>query len=254
MSKKTDKVQELDLKNPSGGTLVVGDLHGCAEELERLLKRASFRHGRDRLVMVGDLFVKGPAPVETARMLQDLGALTVLGNHDAILLKRRGGLTGQDEHAQCARLLEEGSPWVWKWLEEAPLALRLPGGWVVHGGIDPRMGVSRTSRSDFLNLRRLEDTPGRPFWWEKWQGPERVVFGHDARRGLVWQGSEKQPVAVGLDTGCVYGGRLTGLWWEERHLVSVGATRMWTPVPRLLSPQEGGRPSSSSSIPASPPS
>ena len=62
---------------------------------------------------------------------------------------------------------------------------------------------------------------GRP-WFDFWHGPETVIFGHWAARGRV-----DLPLCKGLDTGCVYGGRLTGLWWPRREWVSVPAHRRW---------------------------
>ena len=99
---------------------------------------------------------------------------------------------------------------------------------VVHGGVVPGVPIEKQEREHFLTLRSIREdgTPskkieGRP-WAAVWKGPERIVFGHDAVRGL-----QQEPMATGLDTGCVYGGKLTALLLPERKLVSVSARKSY---------------------------
>lgn len=62
-------------------------------------------------------------------------------------------------------------------------------------------------------------------WAEAWNGPETIVFGHDAVRRL-----QQYPHAIGIDTGCVYGGKLTAIRWPSRELVSVPAKGSYVKV------------------------
>src|SRR5512138_2797540 len=63
-------------------TIVVGDVHGCLEELDDLLVTAGYTPGKDRLVFLGDLLDRGPDPVGVVRRVRELGAECVLGNHE----------------------------------------------------------------------------------------------------------------------------------------------------------------------------
>lgn len=190
-------------------TLFVGDIHGCAIELKALVKRAS----PTRLVLLGDLFTKGPDPRGVWEIIQEQRAEAVLGNHDDRVLAR-----GRDQDRIPERALD--------WLATLPLWLEGPGWLAVHAGIDPARGPQGTSRDQLLNMRRYPDgDEGSPnaFWWQLYRGPRLVIYGHDARRGLV----DRRPYTLGLDTGCVYGGALTGYLLEEDRVIPEQARRSW---------------------------
>jgi len=191
----------------------VGDVHGCADELEHLVHLAQ----PSRIVLVGDLFTKGPKPLETWRCIERLEAEAVLGNHDAAMLAR------PTRYRSMAL-----PPAAWAWLERLPLT-RQVGEWtVVHAGLDPTRGRAGTRRATALVVRRWpnDTSDAHPFWFEIWPGPERVVYGHDAIRGL----QDHRPRTLGLDTGCVYGGRLTGYLVEADRVLSVPAARVYCAV------------------------
>jgi Calcineurin-like phosphoesterase len=214
-------------------TLLIGDVHGCVDELQALLAAAGVTP-QDRVVLVGDLVAKGPDSRGVVRLARERGFQAVLGNHDAAVLRVRqpdaGGRPPRPEHRRVAASLSDED---WRWLEALPLTLALPehGVRVVHAGLVPGVPLEAQAREDLLNLRSI--TPGGRGsrrieegvpWASVWQGPEHVVFGHDAVRGL-----QRHPFATGLDTGCVYGGALTGLLLPERRLVSVPARRAYVP-------------------------
>lgn len=209
-------------------TVIIGDVHGCIEELDQLL--LSCGHGfSDRLVFVGDLIAKGPDSEAVVRRARELGALGVKGNHDEHVLRwyRRGPAAPgalKPVHRQVAEAL---GPKDWAYLEALPLWLRLEEHEVivVHGGLVPGVALEAQDPEDLLTLRSI-DPHGRPSkrvdggvpWASLWRGPETVVFGHDALRGL-----QRHPHAIGLDTGCVYGGQLSALVLPERRTVAVAA-------------------------------
>ncbi len=226
-------------------TVVVGDVHGCLDELRALLERVSFRPGEDLLVSVGDLVNKGPDSVGVVRLVRSLGGRAVMGNHDDLVVRclaarRHKDDAGFPEGARriAKRLDDENAAW----LEALPLSLTLPEHHtvVVHAGLEPRIPLSAQRRESLLTMRsvRSDGTPskriedGEP-WASLWPGPEHVLFGHDAVRGL-----QRWPYATGLDTGCVYGGRLTAMLLPERTLVSVPARRAYAEPGRSVAKQQ----------------
>lgn len=221
-------------------TWIVGDVHGCALELRDLLDRVGFGAG-DRLLLTGDLLDKGPDPVGILDLLRQTGAEAVLGNHDVAvrelgraMLRGEEPAVGRSAYLRvCLRTLAAAGR-----LEEAveicaSLPLTIAGaGWIlVHGGLHPTGGVAATDERMATTLREFPPgEPGARKWWEQWEGEETIVFGHDARQGLVDRRVGGKPRCIGLDTGCVYGGSLTAWSPELDRFVSVPARKAWHPV------------------------
>lgn len=215
-------------------TIFIGDVHGCAEELDLLL-RACGHAPDDRVVLLGDLVAKGPDSVGVLARVRALGLRGVLGNHDAHVLAARGGSlpSGKRLKPHHQAVVDALGDADWALLAALPLYLRLPelGVLAVHAGLVPGVPLAQQSPTWLLNLRSL-GPDGRPSkrldgvaWGSRWTGPERVLHGHDALRGL-----QRHPHALGLDTGCVYGGKLSA--WVEApgepgRLVQVDARRAW---------------------------
>jgi hypothetical protein len=141
-------------------------------------------------------------------------------------------------HRELARSLR---PVDWSLIQNTPLFVDLPehGLRVVHAGIVPGVPLAKQKPQTFLRIRTVQD-PKRPrgekhvLWGTRYTGPPHIVFGHNAAPGL-----QLHPWATGLDTGCVYGGRLTAIVLAEGQkmprsyaarrgvLVSERARRMW---------------------------
>ena len=191
-------------------TLFVGDVHGCSASLRALVDQVR----PDRLILLGDLFAKGPDPAGVWNIIEEYRAESVLGNHDARVLGVIG-FSGDSKHHRAARALPEAAH---AWLHHLPLFLHGPDWVAVHAGVHPTEGVGGTSRKMALTMRRWPDDEnlGNPFWFQLWKGPARVFYGHDAIRGV-----QVHPHSVGLDSGCVYGNLLSGWILEEERLVQV---------------------------------
>ncbi len=202
--------------------IFIGDIQGCREPLERLLAAVAFAPGRDRLLPVGDLVNKGPDSPGTLALLMSLGAEPVLGNHDLHWLKKA----------------REGSDAQRAWLRAQPVVRVFDDAIMVHAGLHPRWDEAHLAHltpdevNFAVNVRYIDadgqppaddwPPPGPPYrpWDDFYRGTKRVVFGHWARRGLV-----VRPQCVGLDTGCVYGGRLSAWIAEEDRIVQVDGWR-----------------------------
>jgi hypothetical protein len=224
-------------------TWVIGDVHGCAEELAELLERLAPGED-DRLIALGDLYHRGPDPLGVARLLTARSVEIVLGNHEHAVLSRLAllgegaswtGLDAEDlpgdgntrladfDPAFSAELLEplRGRPYFLK--GESPL-----GPWVaVHAGVVPGQRVDRTAPERLVRLRRMKGVRGEPYWYEVYGGPELVLFGHTSSpipRRCLHQG---RMVALGLDTGCVYGGHLSAYRVEDGEIEAVAARRKY---------------------------
>jgi hypothetical protein len=200
-------------------TIFVGDVHGCHDELVDLLSKLGWSR-EDRLVMVGDLVVRGPNPTGVLDLLMQVGARSVRGNHEDRLLswRRSHGRYGLGNQPYAtARSLKKQH---WEWLASLPLTLALPehGVRVAHAGLAPGVPVEQQTPRALMYMRTLDrdgnpqvhgERTGRSLWAPHYEGPEHVVFGHYARPQ-----PQLHAHATGLDTGCVYGGRLTAMVLE----------------------------------------
>jgi bis(5'-nucleosyl)-tetraphosphatase (symmetrical) len=218
----------------TGRRLFVGDLHGCRGELQSLLEKFGFRPGLDSLFSVGDVVGKGPDVKGTLQLLRDLDASVVAGNHDLSLLRAARSAPETLAPKQAAYLAALGGDlpiWV-AWMETWPYYRDLGDILLVHAGLEP--GKSDPAEMDprVLSEVRTWDGLGRdlnrdgdPPWFECIHPTKTVVFGHWAKRGLV-----DLPGFKGLDTGCVYGGRLTGWSPEEDAFFQVPAERAYASI------------------------
>jgi len=235
-------------------TVIVGDVHGCLDELRDLFRACSVNWGADRVILVGDLVAKGPDSQGVVQLVRERRVEAVLGNHDVKVLsyapdatrpKVKDGDRHNDKdgaksrekselvrnHALVARSL---GPDDWSTLGRLPLYLELPdlNTVVVHAGLVVGLPLPLQPRDLVTNMRSIRPD-GQPSkrvdagvpWASTWPGPRHVVFGHDAVRGL-----QRHPFATGLDTGCVYGGSLSALILPERRLVSVPARRSYVGI------------------------
>lgn len=225
---------------------IIGDVHGCCDELEALLQHLGYTRidskawehplGR-KAVFVGDLVDRGPRIVDTLKtviaMSRAGSALCVPGNHDVKLKRKLDGRDVTVSHGLDRTLteLDRESPSfraeVREFLDGLVSHYVFDGGQLVvaHAGMKEEMqgrGSARvrefalfgetTGETDEFGL------PVRYNWAAEYRGRASVVYGHTPVPQPEWLNR-----TINIDTGCVFGGRLTALRWPEKELVSVPA-------------------------------
>jgi serine/threonine protein phosphatase 1 len=186
---------------------VLGDVHGCLREFETMLDRLDVTDD-DLVVVVGDLVRKGPDSAGVVDRVRELDNVrTVRGNNEEKFL------TGE-KTAASAGLTEAHV----EWMADQPVAITFGDALVVHGGVDPRRPLVAHTVHDLQTTRSLSTGYERPFWWDVYDGPRTVFFGHTPLAAPVVRDR-----AVGLDTGCVYGGELTAYDYRADALRTVAS-------------------------------
>ncbi|MFL6227459.1 MAG: metallophosphoesterase [Pyrinomonadaceae bacterium] len=210
-------------------TIVIGDIHGCYDELSDLLDRVGVG-ADDRVVAVGDLVVKGEKNREVLDLfISDPRFSAVIGNHDRALLRHwlRVEKSHSKAHKKARKELKDGRALYMAYLASLPTTIDLGTHLVVHAGLRPGVPLSEQTIEDLTELRTLGLDRTSRFgvpWYDVYDGRQIVLFGH-------WPANEPRRAkrALGLDTGCVYGYRLTAYVVESDALVSVPARRAYDP-------------------------
>lgn len=202
---------------------VLGDVHGCLREFEAMIDRLGVT-GDDLVVVVGDLVRKGPdsaGVVDRVRSADNV--VTVRGNNEEKFL------TGEKDRTD-AGLSEDHVAWI----AAQPAAISFGDALVVHGGVDPRKGLDEHTLTELQNTRSLVSGYERPFWWDVYDGPRTVFFGHTPLAAPVLREH-----AVGLDTGCVYGNQLTAYDYRtgDLHVVEPGQTHEERAASKFVEPK-----------------
>ena len=219
----------LDEQRQRRRVMIVGDIHGCCDELQELLD--SYGHPDDTLILVGDLVNKGPKSAAVVKIARERKALAVVGNHELASLrawtKRQGGLNPNVEtyYSWTDELSLEDV----EYMKQLPFTIRLPlhQALVVHAGIVPGVELEAQDLLSMVTMRNLVPVEGREYtgesegedlmhresqcaseaaqyvasessnrgsaWAPLWQGPYHIYFGHDAKRRL-----QRCPFATGF--------------------------------------------------------
>ncbi|MGW2050876.1 polynucleotide kinase-phosphatase [Streptomyces sp. NPDC001858] len=247
-----------DLTHLTGPFDIIGDIHGCAIELESLLGKLGYADGVHpegrQAVFVGDLVDRGPDSPGVLRrvmsMVRSGSALCVPGNHENKYGRHLKGRKVQHTHGlaetieQMETESDEFRAEVREFIDSLVSHYVLDGGKLVvcHAGL-PEKYHGRTSgrvRSHALYGDTTGETdefglPVRYPWAEDYRGRAAVVYGHTPVPEATWLNN-----TICLDTGAVFGGKLTALRWPERELVDVPAEQVWYEPARPLKAEAPG--------------
>jgi protein phosphatase len=239
-------------KHEHGPFDIIGDVHGCCDELEELLAKLGYVGGKHpqgrKAIFVGDLVDRGPRVVDVLRLVQKMvetgNAFCVPGNHDWKLTRWLRGQKVTIAHGlqqsidEISRLDDAARGSIKRFLDGLVSHYVFDGGSLVvsHAGLREEMhgrtaGAIRefclygetTGETDEFGL------PVRYNWAAEYRGKAMVVYGHTPVVQPEWLNN-----TINVDTGCVFGGRLTALRYPERELVDVAARREYTPSLRPL--------------------
>ena len=202
---------------------VLGDIHGCLREFDQMLDQLDVTDD-DLVAVVGDLVRKGPDSAGVVDRVRELeNVVTVRGNNEEKLL------TG-DKARTDAGLREDHI----EWIAAQPAALSFGDALVVHGGVDPRKPLADHTVEELQNQRSLASGYERPFWWDVYDGPRTVFFGHTPLAAPVLHDH-----VVGLDTGCVYGNQLTAYDYrsDTLHVVDSEQTHEERAASKFVEPK-----------------
>ncbi|KAF2674088.1 Metallo-dependent phosphatase [Microthyrium microscopicum] len=234
--------------------VVIGDVHGCKEELTELLKKLEFSQETDHLIFVGDIIFKGPDSPGVVNLARSLGATCVRGNHEDRMLLAWAGMRsntlpiddsrskpniesqedqamayGDTKHRQLAGEFDSDQI---EWLQKCPVILNIgqmgkKDYVVVHAGLAPGIRLEKQDPFHVMNMRTIDlatRVPSEMRGGEPWE----KVWNHfqaNQPRGLQKKtviyghdsrvGLNLKKYSRGLDSGCVRGGKLTALTIDE---------------------------------------
>jgi bis(5'-nucleosyl)-tetraphosphatase (symmetrical) len=226
-----------------GRDIVIGDVHGCLEELDELLKLVEYRTGVDNLFFVGDMVDRGPDSVGCVRRTKEFRARVAMGNHDEKYVryakheKNNAGTgkknpiqLGPEKQAVWESLRPEDIEYMASWPLTIKVFDRLM---MVHAGFEPHIPVAKQNPNACLRVRFVGENDGlfkaskpgfRPpeskEWSIVWTGPENVVYGHIVHD--LWHPRIDHPkdgvTCYGIDTGCCFGGVMTAMIIKDQQL------------------------------------
>ena len=210
-------------------TIIIGDIHSCALELQKLLYKVHYQKGKDFLLFIGDMIGKGPLPLETFLIYKATGAICIMGNAELAFLKNWKNSSYLKEYIEptkevMGRHYQEFINDIFSF----PHYYESESYLVVHAGLLPNKKPQEMDLEQLTNIRKITNPQKENqlrAWYDFYHQEKLIVFGHWA----ALQGVVKENV-IGIDTGAVYGKKLTALLLPERRLVSINSAKVYLPI------------------------
>jgi protein phosphatase len=251
-----------DRRTDHGPFDIIGDLHGCQAELVALLRRLGYEVADDevtvtppdgrRAVFIGDYGDRGPNTPAVLRLVMAMAsagtAICLPGNHDIKLVRKLKGRNVQISHGLAETLAQfESEPegfrdQVREFLDRLVSHVVLDDGALVVAHAGMKQSYQGRSSSRVRDFALFGETTGetdefglpvRLEWARDYRGSAAVVYGHTPVTEPEWVNN-----TIDIDTGCVFGGRLTALRWPEREIVSIPAFATYYEPVRPLAPAD----------------
>lgn len=201
--------------------IVFGDIHGCYDEWQALMEKLSVTSD-DQLVSVGDMICRGPASVKCLDWAMSHPRFSwVLGNHELRFLKawKEGEKPGAKSYdLDVVKDMGDRFGAYMQFLAQTPFYLDGSEFLVLHAGLRPGIALKHQTAEDLTEIREFQNRP----WYEFYKGRKPVVFGHWVRREPLLREH-----VIGLDTGCVYGGKLSAYVYPDHRVTSVPARKVY---------------------------
>ena len=208
--------------------IIYGDLHGCLDEFKKLRAKVNPTKN-DREIIIGDILDRGLQSNELLEYIRQNNISSILGNHeykyirykkyqDIFLKTTKRNPISLDEKQQY--IYDNLSSDDFKYLESLPFFMKIDNLTLIHAGITNNINLDTTSKKELekiLWIRTLDekqkilslndDNPSAKLWSEYYDGNQGIiVYGHN-----VFNEVRFDKYSIGIDTGCVYGGKLTAL-------------------------------------------
>ncbi len=204
---------------------VIGDIHGCYAELQDLLDKAAL-NSDDQIISIGDLVDRGDDSASVVEFFRDTpNASAIMGNHE------RKHIRWFDDQVEPAasqiitrkQITEDIYPEVIGFMSDLPLYMDLPDALLVHGFYEPGVILEDQRETVLVGTMSGEEYLRKRFswpWYERYDGEKPLIMGHRDYTDKMQVLNYRDRV-WGIDTRCVYGGTLTGLFLPDFKLISV---------------------------------
>jgi serine/threonine protein phosphatase 1 len=209
-------------------TLIIGDIHGCYNELQDLLDKSGI--GDDEpIIALGDLFDRGPYPLQVFEFFDSHpSAFSIRGNHE------QNHLNANMQAPQHISRKKFGTEYrnALGYMAMRPLYMKLKEALLVHGCYEPGIKLKKQRRAVLLGFLEQEKRLAEKYvipWYELYDKKKPLIVGHRDYSGTM------QPLIIegrfyAIDTRCVFGGSLTAIKLPEWEIISVPARQNYAEV------------------------